>query len=196
MTTDDQQLDEKIRGCFMAESLSATSVQTILARGKKAKELHDRAWWRPWLPVAAAAAFVMLVSFQIGKSYDVSQFANKVAGEIAMRHNGVRPFDIEANTFDGVQSGMTDLAFSVTPHVKQGLLSAYEVVGARYCFLEGQQGAHLRVRNRTTGVLCSLYVASLNGPLKELKSSDREVHLAANDVTMWEDSDRLFALVE
>ncbi|MBD5778269.1 hypothetical protein IEN85_02025 [Pelagicoccus sp. NFK12] len=196
MTTDDQQLDQKIRDCFMAESLSAASVQTILARGKKAKEIHDRAWWRPWLPVAAAAAFVMLVSFQIGKNYDVSKFATKVAGEIAMRHNGVRPFDVEAHSFDEVQSSLKDLAFSVTPHVKQGLLSAYEVVGARYCFLEGQQGVHMRVRNRTTGVLCTLYVASLNGSLKELKASDREVHLAANDVTMWEDGDRLFALVE
>lgn len=180
----------------MAESLSAASVQTILARGKKEKEIHDRAWWRPWLPVAAAAVFVMLVSFQLGKRYDISQFATKVAGEIAMRHNGARPFDIEANSFDGVQNGLKDLAFSVTPHVKQGFLSAYEVVGARYCFLEGQQGVHMRVRNRTTGILCSLYVASLQGPLEELKASDTEVHLAANDVTIWEDSDRLFALVE
>ena len=180
----------------MAESLSAASVQTILARGKKAKEIHALSWWRPWLPVAAAAAFVMLLSFQVGKRYDVSQFASKVAGEIAMRHNGGRPFDIEANTFDGVQNGLTDLAFSVTPYVKQGLLSAYEVVGARYCYLEGQQGVHIRVRNRATGVLCSLYVASLQGPLEELKASDTQVHLAANDVTLWEDSKRLFALVE
>lgn len=172
------------------------SVQTILAKGKKAKESHGRAWWRPWLPVAAAAVVVMMISFQFGKKYDVSQLAQKVAGEIVMRHNGVRPFDIETSSFDGVQNGLKDLRFSVTPHVKQGLLSAYQVVGARYCFLEGQQGAHLRVRNRATGVLCTLYVASLNGPLKELKASDREVHLAANDVTMWEDGDRLFALVE
>lgn len=196
MTMDEQQLDQKIRECFAAESLPALSVQSILEKGKRAQALHDRAWWRPWLPVAAAAAFVMLASFQIGKHYDVSRFANKVAGEVAMRHNGARPFDIEASSFDGVQNGLQDLAFSVTPHVKQGLLSAYEVVGARYCFLEGQQGVHMRVRNRTTGVLCSLYVASLHGPLRELKESDREVHLAANDVTLWEDSDRLFALVE
>lgn len=180
----------------MSQALSADSVQNILAQGKKAKESHDRSWWRPWLPVAAAAAFVMLVSFQLGKNYDVSQFAQKVAGEIVMRHNGVRPLDVETSSFDGVQNSLKDLRFSVTPHVKQGLLSAYEVVGARYCFLEGQQGVHMRVRNRATGVLCTLYVASLNGPLKELRSSEREVHLAANDVTMWEDDDRLFALVE
>ena len=196
MSLTDEQLDQKIRDCFMSQCLSVDSVQTILAKGKKAKEVHDRAWWRPWVPVAAAAAVVMLISFQIGKTYDVSQFAQKVAGEIVMRHNGVRPFDIETSSFDGVQNGLKDLGFSVTPHVKQGLLSAYEVVGARYCFLEGQQGVHMRVRNRATGVLCTLYIASLNGPLKELKASDREVHLAANDVTMWEDSDRLFALVE
>lgn len=196
MTINESEIDQKFRDLFLAQTLSTTSVQTILARGKKAKELHDRPWWRPWLPVAAAAMFVMIVSFEIGKRYDISQFADKVAGEIAMRHNGTRPFDIEANSFDGVQNGLKELGFSVAPHAKQGLLSAYEVIGARYCYLEGQQGVHIRVRNRSTGVLCTLYVASLNGPLKELKSSDREVHLPANDVTIWEDDDRLFALVE
>ncbi|MBC2607027.1 hypothetical protein [Pelagicoccus albus] len=196
MSTNDEQLDQCIRDCFLSECLSAASVDSILAQGKKEKEVHDRPWWRPWMPVAAAAVFVMLASFEIGRRYDVSQFAQKVAGEIVMRHNGANPFDVETSSFDGVQNGLKDLAFSVTPHVKHGLLSAYEVVGARYCFLEGQQGVHMRVRNRATGALCSLYVASLNGPLKELKSSDREVHLAANDVTLWEDSDRLFALVE
>lgn len=196
MTINESEFDQKIREVFLAESLSATAVQTILARGKKAKELHDRAWWKPWLPVAVAAVFVMLISFEIGKHYDISEFATKVAGEIAMRHNGTRPWDIPADSFDAVQNGMKDLTFSVSPHVKQGLLSAYEVLGARYCFLEGQQGVHIRVRNRSTGVLCSIYVASLDGPLKELKSSDREVHLAANDVRLWEDDQRLFALVE
>lgn len=196
MTMNDQELNQKIRDCFLAESLSAKTAEFILARGKKAKEIHDRAWWRPWLPVAAAAAVVMLGAFQLGKRYDVSQFADKVAGEIAMRHNGTRPLDIEASSFDGVQNGLTDLAFSVTPHLKQGLLSAYEVLGARYCWLEGQQGVHIRVRNRATGVLCSLYVASLNGPLAELREADRQVHLQANDVRLWEDEDRLFALVE
>lgn len=196
MNLSEQEIDQKVRDCFVSESLSESSVQRILAQGRKAKAVHDRPWWRPWVPVAAAAAFVMLISFQLGKSYDISQFTTKVAGEIAMRHNGARPFDIEAKSFDGVQNGLTDLAFSVTPHIKKGMLSAYEVIGARYCFLEGQQGVHMRVRNRSTGVLCTLYVASLNGPLKELKASDTEVHLAANDVTLWEDGDRLFALVE
>lgn len=196
MTINESELDQKIREVFLTDSLSANAVQTILARGKKAKEVHDRAWWKPWLPVAAAAIFVMLISFEIGKRYDITEFATKVAGEIAMRHNGTRPFDVSADSFDAVQNGLNELTFSVSPHVKQGLLSAYEVIGARYCFLEGQQGAHIRVRNRSTGVLCSIYVASLNGPLKELQASDREVHLQANDVRMWEDDDRLFALVE
>ncbi|MDQ8205267.1 hypothetical protein [Pelagicoccus sp. SDUM812003] len=193
----EQDLDQKFRDCFLAQELSRKSVERILASGREKKKEHDRdAWWRPWLPVAVAAAFVMLMSFELAKRYDVSEFAQKVAGEIAMRHNGDRPFDIEASSFDAVQNGLKDLAFSVTPHVKQGLLSAYEVVGARYCWLEGQQGVHLRVRNRSSGVLCSLYIASLKGPLSELKATENEVHLDANDVRMWEDSDRLFALVE
>ncbi len=191
------ELDAKIRESFLSQRLPEKSVEAILARGRAAKEVHDNGpWWRPWLPVAAAAAVVMLVAFQMARRYDVSEFTKEVAGEIAMRHNGNRPLDIEAHSFDAVQNGLKDLGFSVTPAVKHGLLSAYEILGARYCFLEGQQGVHLRVRNRATGALCTLYIASLKGPLADLKQTESDVHLAANDVKMWEDTDRLFALVE
>lgn len=193
----EQEMDQRIRECFLASRLSDESVARILAGGAKKRAEHRKsAWWRPWVQVGVAASLVMLLAFQLGKHYDISRFATKVAGEIAMRHNGTRPLDVEASSFDAVQNELKDLAFSVTPHLKQGLLSAYEIVGARYCWLEGQQGVHMRLKNRSNGRLCSLYVASLHGPLLELKATDREVHLQANDVRMWDDEDRLFALVE
>ena len=193
----DTELDQRIRDCFLAQRLSQKSVESILARGRQAQAAREkRSWWRPWIPVAAAAAVIMFVAFHTAREYDVSQFARQVAGEIAMRHNGDRPFDIEASSFDAVQNGLKDLAFSVTPAVKEGVLSAYEILGARYCYLEGQQGVHLRVRNRASGAFCTLYIASLKGPLANLKATDREVHLEGNDVKMWEDRDRLFAIVE
>ncbi len=193
----ESEIDQKVRDCFLSQSLSAKSVEAILAKGQEARLVGERgSWWKPWASVAAAAAVVMLVAFQLGKQYDVSEFAREVAGEIAMRHNGSRPLDIEAHSFDEVQNGMKDLAFSVAPAAKKGLLSAYEIIGARYCWLEGQQGVHMRMRNRISGTLCTLYIASLNGPLADLKSTENEVHVGVNDVTMWEDSNRLFALVE
>lgn len=193
----DAELDQRVRDCFLAQALSGKSINGILSQGKVAKAEYDkRSVWRPWIPVAVAAAFVMLFAFSAARRYDVSEFARQVAGEIALRHNGDRPVDIKATSFDNVQNGLSDLAFSVTPVVKQGLLSAYEILGARYCWLEGQQGVHMRVRNRASGALCTLYVASLNGKLAELKSMDRKVSLGANEVVMWEDSDRLFVIVE
>lgn len=195
---DDPVIDQKVRECFLAQKLSEQSIGRILACGAKAKALHDkRSWWRYWMPVAAAAAMVAFVTFNMARRYDVSEFAYKVAGEIAMRHNGNRPFDVEARSFDAVQSGLKELAFSVTPAAKHALLSAYEIIGARYCWIEGQQAAHLRVRNRATGEICTLYITSLDGQLQELKrSSESHVDLAANHIDMWTDQDRLFALVK
>lgn len=193
----DTELDQRIRECFLSQRLSAKKLDSILERGRDARDARSkRSWWRPWVPVAAAAAVIMLAAFQLARQYDSSQFARQVAGEIAMRHNGNRPFDIEASSFDAVQSGLKDLAFSVTPAVKEGLLSAYEILGARYCYLEGQQGVHLKARNRASGALCTIYIASLKGPLAELRAKESEVHLESNDVRMWEDGDRLFAIVE
>ena len=59
-----------------------------------------------------------------------------------------------------------------------------------------QQAAHLQVKNRKTGALCTLYVASMNGSLSSLKSIDQHVGLEAHEIDIWEDSDRLFALVD
>ena len=191
----EQELDKQIRDLFMSERLPAESVQRILEQGRNEKKTI---WWRYWAPVAAAAAFVMLFSFQMTKDRDQEGVYFDVAGKIAMRHNNStnRQFEVQATSYEGVQRGLKDLAFSVTPLVKEKLLSAYEVIGARYCQLEGQQAAHLKVRNRKTGALCTLYVASLNGPLSTLKSSDEHIDLEANHVDLWEDSGRLFALVD
>ena len=188
----DLELDKKIRDLFMSERLPAVSVQRILEQSRNEKKI---AWWRYWGPVAAAAAMVVVISFQMAREHDNGDFYFDVAGEIAMRHNDYAKFDVKAASFAGVQKGLKDLGFSVTPLVKQKLLSAYEVIGARYCQLEGQQAAHMQVRNRRTGALCTLYVASLKGSLETLRSSDGHIDLEANEVDIWEDSGRLYALV-
>ena len=190
---DEQEMDKNIRDLFMSERLPAESVQRILKQGQSEKKTI---WWHYWAPVAAAAAIVMGFSFQMAREYEEGEFYFDVAGEIAMRHNNYGKFEVQTASFEGVQKELQDLGFSVTPLVKQKLLSAYEVLGARYCQLEGQQAAHMRVRNRKTGALCTLYVASLKGRLAALKSADQHVDLEANHVDLWEDSGRLYALVD
>lgn len=192
----EQQIDKMVRDLFLGQKLPAEKVRSIVEQGEQAQSKGSHAWWRYWVPVAAAAVVVMVFTFQMGRTYDQDEFYFDVAGEIAMRHNGYKSFDIKAASFDSAQEGLKDLAFSVTPLVKQKLLSAYEVIGARYCQLQGQQAAHLQVKNRKTGALCTLYIASLQGPLSSLKSLDREIDLEANHVDIWEDSNRLFALVD
>jgi len=191
----EQEIDKSVRELFLNQKLSAEKVQSILDKGKSQKAKKPF-WMTYWMPVAAAAAIVMAFSFQFARNYQDEEFYFDVAGEIAMRHNAYHDFDVRAASFSDVQAGLKDLAFSVTPLVKQRLLSAYEVIGARYCQLQGQQAAHVQLKNRKTRALCTLYVASMNGTLSSLKSIDQHVGLEANEVDIWEDSDRLFALVD
>ena len=191
----EQEIDKSVRDLFLSQKLSAEKVQHILDQGKSQKKKKP-VWMSYWMPVAAAAAIVMAFSFQFARNYQDEEFYFDVAGEIAMRHSANRDFDVRAASFSDVQAGLKDLAFSVTPLMKQKLLSAYEVIGARYCQLQGQQAAHLQVRDRKTGALCTLYVASISGSLSSLKSIDQHVGLEAHEVDIWEDSERLFALVD
>jgi len=195
----EQDLDKKVKEHYLSQKLSDECVQRILAEGEARKAQRSN-WWRYWMPVAAAAAIVMAIGFQYGRSRTQvdMELLSEVAGKIAMKHNGRihRTFKVEASDYEGVQAGLEDLAFSVTPLVKQKLLCAYEVLGAKYCQLEGQQAAHLKVRHRVTGAICTLYIASLNGPLELLKKANNEIDLEANHVEMWADTGRLFALVD
>ncbi len=188
----DQELDQKIKEHFLSQRLADEKVRRILEQGQIQK---TRSWWKHWVPVAAAAAIVMALSFQLTRTYETDELNLEVAGKIALRHNTYTNLDVEAADYSSVQDGLKDLAFSVTPLVKNQLLSAYQVIGARYCQLEGQQAAHMQVRHRKTGTLCTLYVASLKGPLSSFDPVDEEIRLEANNVQMWQDTGRLFALV-
>ncbi len=189
----DHELDSKIKDYFLGQKLADEKVQRILEQGKVQK---TRSWWQHWVPVAAAAAILMVLSFQLTRNYEQDEFGSEVAGKIAIRHNTYTNVDVEAADYSTVQAGLKDLAFSVTPLVKNKLLSAYQVIGARYCQLEGQQAAHMQVRHRTTGAICTLYVASLKGPLASLQETDDTFELEANTVRMWQDTGRLYALVD
>jgi len=191
----DQILDSKIKAYYKAQRLPSVAVQRIIGARAEGGIAAPRRW-SPWLGVAAAAGLAMLLSFHFVKGGDEnSPIVYEVAGEMAMRHNSDPPLDVAASTYEEVQDQLENLVFTVTPVVKRQLLSAYEVLGARYCQIQGRQGAHLKLRHRGTGVLCSLYVASLDGPLADLDDTDAQLELEQNKVMMWSDSGRLFALI-
>ena len=189
----EQEIDKSVRDLSLIQKLFAEKVQNILDQGNSQKTKKPN-WMSYWMPVAAA--IVIAFSFQFARNYQDEEFYFDLAVEIAMRRNAYHDFDVRAASFSDVQAGFKDLAFSVTPLMKHRLLSAYEVIGARYCQLQGQQAVHLQVKNRKTRALCTLYLATMSGSLSSLKSIDRHVGLEANEVDIWEDSDRLFALVD
>ncbi|MCH6257579.1 hypothetical protein MLD52_13540 [Puniceicoccaceae bacterium K14] len=203
---DDKQLDQSIRDYYLKQELPASSIQRILEQGKaeaalgaqmeEQSEKPRNHWWRQAITFAAAACLMIVLGFQVEKMRTPSNDVDEIAGVVASRHNNNRNFDFAVNSFEDVQSELKDLAFTVQPVLKQKLLSAYEVVGARYCQVHGQQTAHLQVRNRSTGVLCSLFVASLDGNLKGVDTAPYAVELEANSIDMWSDSGRLYALVD
>lgn len=192
----DTELDNKFKAYYAEQTMSMSSVQRILEQGRAAKEERPSRW-RSWVPMAIAASMALLISFQVMRpNATAASYTEEVAGAIAVRHNNFHEFNYAASSYEDVQSGLKELMFSVQPVMKQKLLSAYELIGARYCQLEGQQAAHIQVRNRKSGALCTLYIATLSGRLAELKDSDAGLDLESHHVDMWADSGRLFAIVK
>lgn len=201
---DETQIDQKVRDYYMKQEMSASSIQRILKQGLAEKAAgHQNVstgkktyWWRQAVTFAAAACLMIVLVIQYDKIRVPVDDIEEVAGVVASRHNNIHNFDFAVDSFEGVQAELKDLAFTVQPVVRQKLLSAYEVIGARYCQVQGQQTAHMQLRNRSSGVICSLFVASLDGHLKNMDKASHVVDLEANHIDMWSDSGRLFALVD
>lgn len=194
-------LDRQIREYFMGQMLPEAAVQSVLQQGASPQGGQTtRQWWLTWGPVAIAATVILAFTFQAGRNYVDNGYAMELAGQIAIRHEGDGALEVKGGSFDSIQEGLRELQFSIMPELKSQILSAYEILGARYCQLQGQQAAHLRVKHRVTGALCTLYITSMNGPLAKvhdaLPGGESEIDLEAHKVNMWEDSGRLFALVQ
>ena len=112
--------------------------------------------------------------------------------QAAMQHH------IDQNTleeryviFDGQTGRLNRLDFALLPS-DPTIRGTYTLLGGRYCSVQGALAAQLKVKNKKTGDVLTLYVTRLTKPLKSI-ASQTTTH---DNVTirLWIDNDRLFGL--
>jgi len=150
--------------------------------------------------VASVAAAVALV-FTFGFFYLNQQLpmGERIAYEVSKNHLKLKPLEVKSNQLDNLQKYFTLLDFKL---VHTNILSDpnWKLLGARYCSIQGNTAAQLRLENTQTGEIETLYQAPYytkqfsDIPILETNQSPLKEYAKGMSVNIWVEKGVLFAL--
>ena len=156
---------------------------------------------RPIITKIAGIAASVILAFVVGIFYSNQQstMGEKIAYEVSKNHLKLKPIEVSSNQLNDLREYFTMLDFNL---VHTNILSDpnWELLGARYCTIQGHTAAQLRLKNKLTGNIETLYQAPYyakqfnNIPTKEANQSPLEEYAKGMSVKIWVEKDVLFAL--
>lgn len=188
-------LDQQLRDYYQEQELPAAKVESILESGEM---VHPSpSWWRSprhVLPIAAAVVFALLglgLLVTPMMAPPSQQLAYAVAKEVAKAHNKALAPEFVTHSYTTLQAQLHRVDFPLQPKA-DALAAACTLLGGRYCSIQGELAAQLRLQDAATGTLYTLFVTKDTPQLETLKQSNRWVE--GDNVRFWREGDRFFAL--
>ena len=178
------QLDEQIRDHYLQQSLPERNLQGILTGEEPVRS--DA--WRHLLPLAAA---LVALAVAVSLLWNPADLTDAVATEIAKNHNKQLAMEIKSGDYREVQTELDRIPFSLKLPEKT-VHSKFTLIGGRYCSIQTELAAQLRLSNNDTGAPCTLYITKLTDSLRQLKPTTRTVKEVK--VKLWSDGQRFFGL--
>jgi hypothetical protein len=180
-------LDQELRDYYASQSLSADSVENILA---SAKMVRPPVWRQPAWIAAAAALALLLSTVAVLVQRMPPEITTLVAVEVAGNHKKHLEPEVRAANFAAIQKALPRLDFSIAP-TRPDLLAGLTVRGGRYCSVQGELAAQIAM-NDSTGNPCTLYVAPLTDALARVKPGMTTAD--GVQIQLWRDAHRLYVL--
>ncbi len=145
---------------------------------------------RVWHLRIAAVAAALVAGFGLLHFHIVERDAEiRVLAEIAMNHKKQLAVEVSAGSFSAVERALDRLDIPIRPSGDR--LAGYDLLGGRYCSIQGGLAAQLRLRDRETGRPHTLYATALTPALTGLE--DAAVHDGIV-IALWREGAVFFAL--
>lgn len=195
-----QQLQQHINQVQLNDSQFA-ALENLMEKGADNIEASaDRHLWRSF-----AVAGMLLVA--IVSIFMVSQFPGRsiedmpqlIANEVVSNHLNMKPLEVKAGSINKVRGYFTKLNF-LPAESKLRALNSLQLIGGRYCSLQGITAAQLRMRqgqNLQTQYQTE-YLPEVFGDLPRLEDGDSPLIVYAKGikVKVWVEKGLLFALTD
>jgi len=187
-----QSLDEdKMRMLFqMSEKISQDTSKKIKGRFFN----RDRFITRRYFLLVASLVFVVISiwgisNFEKNQSFNLS-LTERISQEIALNHRKQLALDFQGKDYDRLNTAMNKLDFKMKES-HRAILSGLELVGARYCSIQGNIAAQLRLRDKD-GKYFSLYQTKLTELLKNKPESFQRENQV--DIKQWQENGLFYGL--
>ena len=199
-----QSLKTSAQQHFNNKSLSSKQLNQLLVMQENhngQKTTRDFFWYKT-LSVASVLMLSVLGIYLINSPYFSTQtLEQRIAEEVAGNHLKLKPLEISSNTMQEITAYFKQLDFSpVSPSSVK--LSQQNLLGGRYCSIQGVTALQLRLMNNKTNKVQSLYETEYDKQVfkdfPELKEGSKSltVYVKGMKVDMWVEKDILFALIE
>lgn len=164
-----------------------TAPQELLAIPEK-KFLHSHRR----VALAASLVLMLITGIQFGYIFKATEddLILRVSQEVELNHNKQLATEFVTNSYSTLATTMNKLDFKLTApkHLSR---TSYQLLGARYCSIQGQIAAQLKLLN-SQGDNMTLYVTRINDELASLNNKNqlREGLLIQN----WHENELFFSL--
>ena len=194
-------LKKSVRDHIESYTLDEDQLQKLESLGAQAKPAGGRRVSRYWFAIAGAAAAFLLAFFLTPLLVEQGDVRERIAIEVASNHVKLKPLEIETRSMEGIRDYFNKLDFiPVTSQLVNE--SGLELIGGRYCSLQGITAAQLRVRQPDSDSVQTLYQTEYrkdvfdNMPVLEQGDAPAELYAKGIKVKIWVEKGLLFALTE
>lgn len=191
-----------VREHVMQRELSEAQLQALEAL-PRTPLLRTRAPWGTRrsrvLLVAAAMVLVVAGGFILRPGEDAAPITQQIATEVAKNHVKLKPLEVASDDMADIRSFFVELDF-VPVESAAMTQSDFELMGGRYCSIAGDEAAQLRVRQRASGQVGSLYMAPYDaekhGAIPRRSEGEPPLVMYARGlkVEIWVEQDLLMAM--
>lgn len=193
--SDKKPLKQSLKNMLEAESLSGQQLRNL--DNLQSNQANNNTWFsqRRRLLTGGSAAIAASVLFVTGRNlfYGDDSIQEGIVREVLTNHIHIRKLDIETSSINEVASYFDRLGFA--PYLSSQLKkSAFELVGGRYCTLQGELASQLYLRNTDSGELATYYLAQYDrqhfGDIPDVSSGDipKVVYERGYQMTIWRES--------
>ena len=139
---------------------------------------------------ACLLLMTLVVSFSLLNRAPLSE---RVMQEIAYNHQQEMPIEITSNSLINIGNYLNKLEF---PLIKSSFLDndKWQLLGGRYCSINGKLAAQLKVKNVEDNKVYTLYQAAISTDITKTLGATKEQAIEGVKVSIWQEKGLLLGL--
>jgi len=194
-------LKQSVRNHLESYSLAEDQFRKLESLAKQAAPISTRQFSIFPFAVAGVVAAFLLAFFLSPLILDQNNVRERIAMEVVTNHIKLKPLEIETSSIDDIRGYFKKLDFMP---VNSRLVDQFglEIIGGRYCSLQGITAAQLRVKKPGTNTVQTLYQTEYRKnvfkdmPVLEDGDAPVDVYMKGVKVRIWVEKGLLFALTD